>query len=63
MCLRDRANVLKHVVDGDALNNNLVKIVWQVRVVPQLGLVRLERPCVVWAKPFELKTGTVLRIG
>ena len=57
------ASVFKHVVDVDALKNNLVKIVWQVRVVPQLGLVRLERPCVVWAKPFELKTGTVLRIG
>jgi hypothetical protein len=57
------ASVFKHVVDVDALNNNLVKIAWQVRVVPQLGLVRLERPCVVWAKPFELKTGTVLRIG
>ena len=57
------ANVFKFVADAGTLNNNVVKIVLQARAVSQLGSVRLERPCVVWAKPFELNAGAVVRIG
>jgi len=57
------ANIFKHVRDASLLNNSLVKTVWQVKVVPQLGLMRLERPSVVWNCTMELKPGVALRIG
>jgi hypothetical protein len=57
------ANIFKHVRDAHLLNNSLVKTVWQVKVVPQLGLMRLERACVVWNCTMELKPGVAVRIG
>ena len=55
-------NVLKYVHDPSMLNNKLVKLVWQVKV-HQLGVLRLERPSLVWNGARELTAGTVLRIA
>lgn len=55
-------NILKWVQDPTTLNNRTVKLVWQVKV-HQLGVLRLERPSLVWNTVMELPAGKVLRIA
>jgi len=55
-------NILKWVQDPTMLNNRTVKLVWQVKV-HQLGMLRLERPTLVWNTVMELVAGKVLRIA
>jgi hypothetical protein len=55
-------NILKSVNDPAKLNNRTVKLVWQLKV-HQLGVLRLDRPTLVWNAPQELTSGKVLRIA
>jgi hypothetical protein len=56
-------NIFKNIPDASLLNNKLVKIVWQIKPASQLGLLRLQRPSVVWNCTMELKPGVVVRIA
>lgn len=56
------SNILRFLSNADGLNNQLVKIVWLVRP-HELGLLKLERPLLVWSRAHELKAGAVLRLA
>ena len=47
---------MKWVRDPDSLNNRVVKRVWQVKV-HELGVIRLERPSLVWNVALGLTAG------
>lgn len=57
------ANIFRTISDPRQLNNTVVKVVWQIKPASQLGLLRLERPCVVWNCTMELTPGAVVRIA
>ena len=57
------ANIFRNISDAGLLNNKVVKVVWQIKPASQLGLLRLERPNVVWNCTMELQPGVVVRIA
>ena len=56
------SNVLRFMPTTEGLNNQLVRTVWVVRA-HELGLLKLERPVLVWNQTVELKAGNVMRLA